>query len=53
MIVFDGLPLVGQQHIYRRSFLTLKGGSSFMIYVYNQTDLICLEVINIHGEQFS
>ena len=47
MSVFDGLPYVGE-HLF-----TLKGGSSFMIYLYNQTDLICLEVINIHGEQFS
>ena len=53
MIVFDGLPLVGQQHIYMRSLFTLTGGSSFMIYLYNQTDLICFEVINIQGEQFS
>ena len=53
MIVFDGLPFVGQRHIYMRYLFTLKGGSSFMIYLYNQTDLICLEVINIHGEQFS
>ena len=53
MSVFDGLLYVGEQHNYRRSLFTLKGGSSFMIYLYNQTDLICLEVINIHGEQFS